>query len=607
MSFKVEKISGAGDERYSCGVFSKHVTIESGGSGVLVSCVLVETAKIENIENVSGFLHDEFEDDVKKIIEVKDGVFAALVAVRDRQVSRFKGMGADVSFALAFFYKGVVYIARHGERVKINVFRLQKSFGVKFGEGSGRVKSGDLVLISTDKFVENFDSGVFARGSDDFEDVIDGLATDISALDDQSEVGALFVRVGGEKSLKSQSANDGDGEKPQEDSVEDKVVSVRDIDEEVASPSAIGGQPIRLFSALGRELGKLRVGDIGAMFRLRRNLIFLAVLIVSVLIASGFVTIKKSKDAITAADFRGHLQVAGNKYNEALGVLDLNKEKARSLLVEADGEIKLALVIKPEDEEALALQRQIQDKLGETANLASIDFENFFESNSKITSFSRGSGNFFVFGDDGTIEVSDVGRRVREVSGENADGGFVYDNSIFTLSGSKVFRLGTDGAREEVAKGDGVKDMAVFLGNIYLLKADQILKFVPIADGYAQSANYLEAPEAFADNSRFAIDGSIWVTRGTEVLKYTRGANDGFNIEGISGIGELGEIYTNSDLDSIYVIDRANSALVVISKDGVYKKSYNSSKFARAGDLYVDEEAGKIYIAVGSMVLVANI
>lgn len=615
MSFKIEKINGAGDDKYTCGVFSKHV--ESGGtSGVLVCCVLLKSEGLEGIESPVTYLHDGFEADSKKMSEVEGGFLARLTEIGEIARGRFDRVGAEAHFTLAFFIAGAVYVVRSGDRIRINVYRVPKSFEIKFEKGSGRLNSDDLVLISTDKFIETFDSQVFARDRDiDFEDVIDGLATDISALEDQSEVGAIFVQVTGSspRSAKNTDAGGEELEPKQEekDKVEDVVQAVS------AEQGVAGDEPViarrpgfsfgTVISGAVSELRRLRVGDLGAIFRLRRSLIVIAAVIVVILCASGFMTVRDRLEVGKRAEFSTHLVEAQAKYSEAVGVLQLNREKARKLLVEADGDVDRALAILPEDQEAIGLKNSIADKLKETENLSTVSFDDFWDGGGRVVSISRGSGDFFVFGEDGVLGLGEEAEET-EISDLGADGGgFVYDNTLFALSGGKVIKLNLQGVEQEIAEGSGALDMSVFLGNIYLLGADQILKFVPIADGYAQGANYLEQSVTFGAGSRLAIDGSVWITNGSSVLKYTRGVDDNFSISGISGIGELGEIYTNSDSEKVYVIDKTNSALLVIGKDGLWEKSYNSNEFSRATDLYVDEESGKMYIATGSKILRADL
>ena len=131
---------------------------------------------------------------------------------------------------------------------------------------------------------------------------------------------------------------------------------------------------------------------------------------------------------------------------------------------------------------------------------------------------------------------------------------------------------------------------------------------MPIEGGYATPANYLASGGSFTSDSRFAIDSLIWVTNGKKIAKYNKGNSEGFDISGIPGeIGELGPIYTSSAIDNLYVIDKLNSAILVIDKDGNYKKALQAPEFSKATDIAVPDTEDKVLISVDSKVLSASL
>ena len=54
-------------------------------------------------------------------------------------------------------------------------------------------------------------------------------------------------------------------------------------------------------------------------------------------------------------------------------------------------------------------------------------------------------------------------------------------------------------------------------------------------------------------------------------------------------------------------MDHANSAVLVVAKDGTYKKSYQSKEFAKLTSIMVDETSGKMYITSGDKIMVAGL
>ena len=102
-----------------------------------------------------------------------------------------------------------------------------------------------------------------------------------------------------------------------------------------------------------------------------------------------------------------------------------------------------------------------------------------------------------------------------------------------------------------------------------------------------------------------AIDGSVWVTAGGKILKYTRGVKENFEISGVEGMsGDV--IYTDDETEKLYVLDAANGRVVVLAKTGEYESQYMSEEMKKATGLVVDGKAGKIYLLAGSKVYEIN-
>lgn len=618
LPLKIEKISGLPGEKHTCGVFSKHITLADNSTGSLAFCILLEG----ELEGAGNFLHQLVELEAKKLEEGKGSPLEALVGARVEVGALVDSHGYKASFVSVFFYKNAAYISRLGERVKVQVFKGSKSHEVKFGEGSGKINGGELFLIATDKFVDTFGSQVAAGGQDvALEELIDGLATDISALEVQGEVGAIFVQVKGREDKPGAESNEADagsvegGEKADKDNGEDEETDKLGVEIVAAPVESVGENVQREGPAVGLS-GKFKNGVLGVVLgqllsgvHLRRNIIFLAAFFILVLGVSGFLTVRGKMQNEKKAEFSSHVALARSKFGEAQAILELNREKARGLLVEADFEVKAALAIIGDDASARELGAVIAQKLKETDSMTSLGFDSFFDLGGKVTYFGKGAKTFFVFGESKVVEVDQSGKSVGEVSGvENLFDGFVFNNLGFGLLDGKVVKIdfASDATNEAVGEVKA-QDISVFLGNIYLLSGGGIVKYVPVEGGYAQGVSYLESAQNFGADSRFAIDGSVWVTKGSEVFKYTRGVNDDFKTTGLPGAGVFGEIYTSADVSNIYVVDKSNSALLVIGKDGVYSRSYQSAEFARATALLVDEEAGKMYIGSGEKVLVADL
>ena len=559
-------------------------------------------------------LKDIFELSTKKLesANLSEGILEAVRLAGDATQNYLRSKNLEVSFAYTFFYHDVSYIARYGSKVKIIVFGPPKEVEITFDSGSGPVKEGQIILAATEKFLEKYDVNVFRQEAEiDLEEIIDGLATEISGEKDQSEIGAAFILAKKETETKEAGVE-------QEISVETES-AVGDIEVEDKHAASMRTPIIKFdkltsltssfLKALFGELKKLKRGDIGAIFRLRRNIALAIGVIVLILIISVAFTIRQKIQKEKLGKFNLHLSQASGKYSEAQALLELNRSKAREILSEADKEIKMALSINASEEKANNLQVDITSKLKETENLANVNFSVLFEADSPINSLAFSNKKLVAFSKD-KILIGSSKEDLSKIDGvKNTTSGFVFSDSAFLLSGAKVFKvdLKTDKI-QELFNFEGAGDISVFLGNIYLSAGSQIAKFVPVENGYIKSSDYLTEKTEFSASSRLAIDGSVWVTSDSKVFKFLRGTKQDFEISGLSGAtGQLESIYTNSTLGNIYVIDKTNSALLVLGKDGVYQKAYQSPEFAKASDVVVTDDESTMYLAIENKILEASL
>src|SRR3989344_4731181 len=158
-TLKIENITGQASRDIACGVFNKKITLANGEQGTLVACVLIKN-----------------------------------------------GQDVDIQILLK------------------DIFEPPKSLEITFEEGSGPIKIGQIYLISTEKFLSIFDGSVFLNEAQelDIEEIIDGLATEISARKDQEEIGAAFVLIKDEAITEGTEDTEGKGETEKAESLEAK-------------------------------------------------------------------------------------------------------------------------------------------------------------------------------------------------------------------------------------------------------------------------------------------------------------------------------------------------------------------------------------------------
>jgi len=100
------------------------------------------------------------------------------------------------------------------------------------------------------------------------------------------------------------------------------------------------------------------------------------------------------------------------------------------------------------------------------------------------------------------------------------------------------------------------------------------------------------------------VDGSVWVlfSDGT-IVKYTQGKKDAFQVIGLDQpFGEAVKIFTSPEVEHLYILDRANTRVVVVDKSGEYAAQYQWSGIAGVKDLVVSETLKKIFFLTGEKV-----
>lgn len=357
----------------------------------------------------------------------------------------------------------------------------------------------------------------------------------------------------------------------------------------------------------------------------RARLIVACLLIGVLALGIGF-KIKISKDAKKQAAFNQVLQQAKDDFNAAKSLASLTPAEAKSKLDSAKEKVDQALKLKPKDNEAQTLKKQIeqdsdsilqQSKLSEFPLFLDLDL---VKKDFKATQLSLSSGKLLILDPAvKTLVVIDVSKKNPQILAGSEQLG---EANYFSLNGGLAFIyskdkgiLKIDSTNQKitsVAKKDSelgeVKDIYGFASNIYLLDLGkkQIWKYLATSDGYSDKREYLtkNTKVDFSNAVRMQIESSVYVLeKDGSMLRFTRGDKDNFSYGGLpSGVKDPKSFFVSSDTDNLYLLDSGNSRLLILTKTGSYKGQISGDKFATATDLVVDEQAKKVYLLDGSKI-----
>ena len=151
-------------------------------------------------------------------------------------------------------------------------------------------------------------------------------------------------------------------------------------------------------------------------------------------------------------------------------------------------------------------------------------------------------------------------------------------------------------ARQNAAKvpvtSSRVTSFAPYLNYLYLVVPGepQIYKATPSGSTYTIS-KWLSPQASVGEGLGVTVDGEVWVLTSNNILRFYRGAQKEFALSGIDrSFNNPVAIYTNGDLNNLYVYDSGNGRVVAFSKSGryVFQIILPSLPFS-VRDLVVDE------------------
>lgn len=161
-----------------------------------------------------------------------------------------------------------------------------------------------------------------------------------------------------------------------------------------------------------------------------------------------------------------------------------------------------------------------------------------------------------------------------------------------------------------VAKG--ISDVAtnvlgaeMFSSNLYLLNTNGIWKYQNTDSGFGNKQAWLSEPDkvSLTTATAIAIDGSVWLIRDEDILKFIRGTKQEFLLTGLDrGWDKKASIFTGEDEKNLYVWDKLNSRIILINKDGKYLSQIINEDLAKAQSIAFDFSGKKIFLGVDNKI-----
>ena len=147
-----------------------------------------------------------------------------------------------------------------------------------------------------------------------------------------------------------------------------------------------------------------------------------------------------------------------------------------------------------------------------------------------------------------------------------------------------------------------VEDIIEYNESIYVLSATakQITKMRERGDGYEAGTPWISSTDSDTDLSSaraLAIDGNIYVLTQDDVVSLLSGRQQTFNLDSISPqMSDPIDIWTDADSQFIYILEPAESRVIVLDKEGSLIAQYTNDTIAQAHSMIVQEDSNSIIV-----------
>lgn len=308
----------------------------------------------------------------------------------------------------------------------------------------------------------------------------------------------------------------------------------------------------------------------------------LGVLLCIVFITSIFFAIQKQEEVKVQQAFQETITTAQKKYDEGQALLNLNRNLAKDDLLSAQKIIKEKQSLfqgSPKEKQQLdELLKKIDEALLSAAQVNAVQATMVDESKSTILKIAKNKSVPYLVEDKKVIYYA------------TNDG--IYEINKKTDKEKTIAKNKSD--------WQSLGGFGTYLGNFYLLDktSGKIIKLVPSGSSFRLGSYLKNKEDEVINGTSMAIDGSIWIlmTNG-DIKKFTKGIQDTLTITGLdTPLNNPTQIFTNNDINIVYILDKGNNRIVVLNKNGSYQEQYQTEVVKDTITFDVQEKDKKIYL-----------
>jgi len=137
-------------------------------------------------------------------------------------------------------------------------------------------------------------------------------------------------------------------------------------------------------------------------------------------------------------------------------------------------------------------------------------------------------------------------------------------------------------------------------------KNRQIYRYPRANEGFGEKNNWLKEaleinPENFS-NVQMIINENIFLSQKETLEKFFRGKKENFQIEETATPIKFNDIYSATDSQNIFVLDKDNSRIIKLNLEGNILRQYAHKNIKESIAFTIDEEKNKAYFTTENSV-----
>jgi len=546
-------------------------------------------------------LHEEYFGDLTK------EPFDALKGAVEKVFGEFSPRLSIFQIATSSFVDGVFYTAVSGGAKAVLLRGSMFAAILESSEvpisASGYPKEGDIFLIGTKEFFQEFnESYLRSTLAQDITLSEETLTASVYASEFGSKIAACVIKFtsGGEKGIENLD-----------------IVTNKGTSESFGiSPKQKKRNPIfEILSKLPKRRIYIKPGLDEPVEKSKKTTLFAGIILIAILFVSIFFGVRQKLAKDKKSSYQGDLQTATHSLEEAKSLKDLSPDRARELFLQSEELAKKLSAQGVKDKDVELLISEINANKGEIlseydANSSLFIDLSLLSNGFRVDTLASSSDYFAALDINGkrAAEVELSNKKAEIVSGVgDLEGNLkdiaIYTDEVYISTDTKIYKM--NGSAEAVSdvSTPGTNFIYTYTGNIYLLNkgASKIERYQAISNGFGDAKDWLGQGQSFdfSGVTSWTIDGSIWLgySQG-RIQKLTQGVQDGLNVSGVTpSIEKVDSIYSNEELDGVYILEKDKARIVVIGKDGNFQAEYLGDGLKTAEHIIASEKLKKIYFS----------